>query len=298
MTGAPVVKFIFKVIVLSYRFSVSFFPFRFAMVILRDCDELGRVISPITKEEKRELWNQAIRHAKRPNGTIDLEILKTNYLGHPLFSNLSTSSDSDGGNNTDSDCVLLFSSSRSSHDRQSRPNFPMICGGSKGDRFANGVMRVESRYTDPQQVSFFRSKLHTSSTGNEADVVLEACRSGEKICLPHPQGIADKIFRLYVVVMEDMGVKFLFKDFEVDVLRCLNVAPSKLQFNSWAFIRGFEVLCEGLGFQPSLGVFLYFYETKGVDRLSWVTISAHPGKSLFATYAYNPKNLRDSYLRV
>jgi hypothetical protein len=58
----------------------------------------------------------------------------------------------------------------------------------------------------------------------------------------------DELFHLYAVVIEDLGVKFPYMDFEVDVLKCLNVAPSQLQFNSWAFIRSFEVMCEGLGF--------------------------------------------------
>jgi len=29
-----------------------------------------------------------------------------------------------------------------------------------------------------------------------------------------------------------------------------------------------------------------------------VSISAHPGKSLFPTYAFNPKNWREAYFRV
>jgi hypothetical protein len=35
-----------------------------------------------------------------------------------------------------------------------------------------------------------------------------------------------------------------------------------------------------------------------VDKWSWVSISAHPGRSLFPTYASNPKNWRETYMRV
>lgn len=90
---------------------------------------------------------------------------------------------------------------------------------------------------------------------------------------------------MYVVVLEEFGVKVPFTRFEMDVLKFLNVAPSQIQPNSWAFIKCFEILCEALGVESSVGVFFHFYGTKGVDKLSCVSISAHPGKKLFPTYA-------------
>ncbi|RHN66645.1 putative transposase (putative), gypsy type [Medicago truncatula] len=52
---------------------------------------------------------------------------------------------------------------------------------------------------------------------------------------------------MYVVVLEEFGVKVPFTRFEMDVLKFLNVAPSQIQPNSWAFIKCFEILCEALG---------------------------------------------------
>lgn len=85
----------------------------------------------------------------------------------------------------------------------------------------------------------------------------------------------------------------------MDVLKYLNVAPSQIQPNSQAFIRGFEVLCDALDLEPSIGVFFHFYGTKGVDKLSWVSISAHPGKKLFPPYASNfKKDWRETFVWV
>jgi len=85
----------------------------------------------------------------------------------------------------------------------------------------------------------------------------------------------------------------------MDVLRLLNVAPTQIRPNSWAFIRGFEILCEALYMIPSAGAFFHFYGTKGVDKGSWVSISVHAGKKLFPSYAYNfKKNWRVSFMRV
>jgi len=50
---------------------------------------------------------------------------------------------------------------------------------------------------------------------------------------------------------------------------------------------------------PSAGAFFHFYGTKGVDKGSWVSISAHAGKSLFPSYASNfKKNWRVSFMKV
>jgi len=69
------------------------------------------------------------------------------------------------------------------------------------------------------------------------------------------------------VCFEDLGVKLHFTTFDqFDILKVRNVSPSQIQPNSWASMRGFKVLCEGLGFQPSMDVYFTFYKTKGVDK--------------------------------
>lgn len=79
---------------------------------------------------------------KRPNGTFDLNALETGYFGHPLFSDLSSSSDSDGDSGNDSDSVFLYSSPGPYVVREGI-RFPMICS---DERFVEGVMCVESRF--------------------------------------------------------------------------------------------------------------------------------------------------------
>lgn len=51
--------------------------------------------------------------------------------------------------------------------------------------------------------------------------------------------------------------------------------------------------------EPSIGVFFHFYGTKGVEKLSWVSINAHPYKKLFPTYSSNfKKDWRETFVRV
>jgi len=104
---------------------------------------------------------------------------------------------------------------------------------------------------------------------------------------------------MYGAVLEEFGVRIPFTLFQMDVLRFPNVAPTQIWPNSWAFIRAFEILCEALDMVPSAGTFFHFYGTKGVDKGSWVSISAHAGKSLFPSYASNfKKNWRVSFMMV
>ncbi|KEH25779.1 hypothetical protein MTR_6g034305 [Medicago truncatula] len=148
------------------------------------------------------------------------------------------------------------------------------------------------------KVNFLRSKLSVSSTTREEDIVLAPCPPDENVCSMRPKG-AKEIFHMYGAVLEEFGVRIPFTLFEMDVLNLLNVAPTQIHPNSWAFIRGFEILCDSLDMVPTAGVFFHFYGTKGVDKGSWVPISAHPGKQLFPPFASNfKKDWKKSFLRV
>ncbi|RDX67049.1 hypothetical protein CR513_54111, partial [Mucuna pruriens] len=56
-------------------------------------------------------------------------------------------------------------------------------------------------------------------------------------------------------IFSKLRIRLPFSDFEWSVLRVLNVAPTQLHPNSWAFIRAFKLLCEDMGREPSFSVF-------------------------------------------
>ena len=43
------------------------------MVVIRDCDDMGYEIHPVTVEEKSELRKVCLNHARRPDGSVDWE---------------------------------------------------------------------------------------------------------------------------------------------------------------------------------------------------------------------------------
>ncbi|RHN51389.1 hypothetical protein MtrunA17_Chr6g0468031 [Medicago truncatula] len=202
------------------------------------------------------------------------------------FSDLS--SESDCSESDDRDCVLLYSTSENNLGKEIVASSPSKMVRGKGIRlachefdtecFSDDVQRYDSAYNDQAKVNFFRSKLSVSSTKREEDIVLAPCPAGEKVCTMCRKGVKE-IFHMYGAVLEEFGVKIPFNLFEMDVLRLLNVAPTQIHPNSWALLS--------------------FYGTKGVDKGSWVPISAHPGKQLFPAFASNFKrDWKKSFLRV
>jgi hypothetical protein len=150
--------------------------------------------------------------------------------------------------------------------------------------FAPVMSRLDSLYTSSEKILWFRNKVKLFSSGREEDVIIEPCRKGEKVCILLPDGVPSHIFYTYSHVLEDLNVKIPFTDFECEILKFLNVAPTQIHPNSWAFIRGFEILAKGKGFEPTVGEFCSFYRTKGVDEGTWVSITAHPDKGFFLSF--------------
>ncbi|GAU29645.1 hypothetical protein TSUD_52970 [Trifolium subterraneum] len=77
----------------------------------------------------------------------------------------------------------------------------------------------------------------------------------------------------------------------------MNVAPCQLHPNSWAFLKAFQVACEGLDVVPTIGVFFCFFHVKNVSPHSLISISSQPNKGRFSLYASNFKNYRDTFVR-
>ena len=132
--------------------------------------------------------------------------------------------------------------------------------------FDEEVLVEDSLYIDVPTIDSFRSKFNISSTGHEEDVVVLSCDENECVCDQEMAGDQDESFFMYMTVLEEFGVKIPFTPFEMDVLKFLNVAPSQIRLNSWAFICGFEILCKSLALKPSIGAFFHFYGTRMLTR--------------------------------
>ena len=66
-------------------------------------------------------------------------------------------------------------------------------------------------------------------------------------CVFHGQeGAAEEFFYVYMCHFSQLHTRLLFNDFTMGVLRLLNVAPTQLHLNSWAYLQAFRVLYKAL----------------------------------------------------
>jgi len=103
---------------------------------------------------------------------------------------------------------------------------------------------------------------------------------------------------VYEFMFKEYSMTFPLTDFEVGMLSLMNIAPSELHPNSWAFLRCFKLVCSHLGFEPSLSVFIYFYQMKIGKLVGWVSLTASHGTPLFSLYNYSYKFFKTKFFKL
>ncbi|MED6211153.1 hypothetical protein PIB30_070893 [Stylosanthes scabra] len=157
------------------------------------------------------------------------------------------------------------------------------------------VWSIPSKFVDSEGVRRLGSPSSWVRSGKEVKIEFLPCTTSERVCHEGPSG---RWFFMYTCLLEEIGVRFPFTDFECSVLRQVNCAPSQIHPNGWGFVRAFEVLMEYLEEKPSLEVFFYLFQAKGVDRGIWVTLSSHQGRVVFSPFKASYKDFKEFYVKV
>ena len=240
------------------------------MVILRECDDEGRTVHKSSEERKR-LWDGYMQMLEGSLGVDEYRQIMDKVYSDVLSSESDFDSDSSGS-------VEILMETAAPFDLE--------------------VMNHKNSVADDLDIARLRSLRTISSTGSEDDVILESCGPKERVCILRPKSVSEEFFYFYPSILEDFNIRIPFTDFEVDVLRTINIAPSQLHPNSWAFMKAFERICEVLYIVPTIGLFFSFFEVKGVDNRSWVQVSGIPTRSFLQVYSSNYKNYKDRFVRV
>ena len=107
---------------------------------------------------------------------------------------------------------------------------------------------------------------------------------------------------MYDVLIAKLGVCLLLTIFQVSTIQRTEVAPTQLQPNSWAMIRGFEVVCEYLEVPPSLDVFFFLFTlthpTGGGLTTGWLSFRAHTNQNVFLLYEESFHHFKPLYFKV
>ena len=118
------------------------------------------------------------------------------------------------------------------------------------------------------------------------------CENGEFVYHSPHNPRTEYYTYVYDCFFKKMGVRMPFTDFQCEILRILNVAPTQLHPEAWSFVRSFEVICRGIGFSPSAYVFFSFFLAKKSNN-SWVYMSNFSGRPLIRPYHDSWKGLHN-----
>ncbi|PNY05504.1 hypothetical protein L195_g001956 [Trifolium pratense] len=159
-----------------------------------------------------------------------------------------------------------------------------------------GEMETPSKYATVESIKAFREITQLLDGEDDDQLIVEPVGEGE---LVHTVNCEEPhYFYMYGDVIRALNLWFPFTCFEDTVLRILNVAPTQLHPNSWAFIKAFELVCLGLNLEPRLGVFFSFYYVKSLSPGKMVSLSSLPNRGLFVLFASHFKSYHDSFFRV
>ncbi|KOM57885.1 hypothetical protein LR48_Vigan11g091800 [Vigna angularis] len=114
-------------------------------------------------------------------------------------------------------------------------------------------------YVTSTSLEYLASRLSIVSTAKDADnILLTVCRSNERACHGR-EGHNTDFFYVYSTLFRDLGVRLPFTDFQSNVLRDLNVAPTQLHPNGSGYMRAIVVVCTTLALTPRSTAFLHFF---------------------------------------
>lgn len=132
---------------------------------------------------------------------------------------------------------------------------------------------------------------------NAVNISLAVCRSNERACHGR-EGYHSDFFHVYVTWFRDLGVRIPFSEFQMGVLRELNVCPTQLHPNGWAFMQAFTILYTGLLLTPTPASFLYFFCALPHPNKSWVSLAPVKDKQLFTSFNSSYKDFKTNFFKI
>lgn len=103
-----------------------------------------------------------------------------------------------------------------------------------------------------------KERVKLTYDNNSDWVVVDHCLPSERVYLNTHKGQPNFIY-LCEDMSKDLNITFLFFDFECVVLSEMNVAPTQLHPNSWAFLKAFSTLFCYLNIIPTNNTFFFYF---------------------------------------
>ncbi|KOM58054.1 hypothetical protein LR48_Vigan11g108700 [Vigna angularis] len=126
---------------------------------------------------------------------------------------------------------------------------------------------------------------------------LVVCQMTERVC--HDRGnYPTDFFYAYATMFKDLKVLLPFSDFQMGVLRELNVAPTQLHPNDLAFMQAFSAICTGLALCLTPWAFLYFFHVQPHPTKPWVSLRTIGNRHLLSLFNSSYKDIKGHFFKV
>ena len=151
------------------------------------------------------------------------------------------------------------------------------------------LLKETSIYTTHDQIVALRKEncqlKYRFGRESDIDFRIIPCREDEPVCCDESSDPDGPFCYFYTIVFKKVLLRLPLYNFEREFLTEMNIAPAQLHPNSWAFVRGFSILCTHFGLLPSLEVFLYFFEL-------WVSFNGVARRELLSLFQQSYKRLQ------
>ena len=124
------------------------------------------------------------------------------------------------------------------------------------------------------------------------------CRVDEPVCCDESSDPNGPFCFFYSTVFKKLLLRLPLYHFERALLTEINIAPTQLHPNSWAFVRGFSILCQHFGHLPSVEVFLYFFEAKRSGLELWLSFNGVAGRVLLTLFQQSYKGFKGKFFKI
>lgn len=124
-----------------------------------------------------------------------------------------------------------------------------------------------------------------------------ACKGNKQVFHGKKSSLNDFFFA-YACLFHEMFVRLPFNEFNMDMLRILNIPPTQLHPNSQAYMHTFLVICQVLYFVPTVATFLHYFQTRPVGKYGWVSFISKHDKTLFELFVLSFKGFMDKFFKI
>jgi len=84
----------------------------------------------------------------------------------------------------------------------------------------------------------------------------------------------------------------------MSVLKYLNIAPTQLHPNGWAYMQDFSILCKFLSLSPNPKAFLYYYSSQPGKRQGWLSLISKSKICFLKPFTSSYKNFKGGFFKI